>query len=271
MEQREQLLKSISDMLDETLDEYEKLQKADTECKDLKLQPDENGDMPKEAGQGAKDDFKGLKKDEEGEEKEKEKLDELKDVMEDEEKDEKEEKKEVEKKKKVKKAEECDEEEEEKKKKEEKEVKKADDDETFKDRVLKALLDLELIQEEDFSKSEDDDAKEEVIEKSEAEDKEEDLVKGRLDKVEETLTKLVDRLDDLAKRPVEKRRALDGLAAIRKSEEDGPKEEKTQLNKGQVLDKLLEKQQAGDKRVNQNLITKFEISGDLDLVKDIIQ
>lgn len=86
--EEQNLLKSISALLDETIKEVETLAKGEVSFSDLKLQSDENGEMAQEAKQPS-DDIQGLKKEEMPEE--------LKEKIEEKKEDDKEEEKEVEK------------------------------------------------------------------------------------------------------------------------------------------------------------------------------
>lgn len=246
----EELLKSISALLDETIEEYDRLSKADTEGKDLKLQADENGDMPKEAGQSV-DNFQALKKEEEKEEDKDEKKKEKKDE----------------------------------KGMDEKAMKSDDEDSKFEEKIIKCLLKLGILEEE----------KEEVVAKSEpmveaaaetapkAEEvvaepmvKEENELlaktQERLDKLEEKNKELQVKLEEIAKQPATSRKSVDGLRAIKKSDEDnGAGKASAEINKNQVLDTLVAKMTSGDKRITPNLVTQYELTGNYALVQNLME
>lgn len=261
--EEQELLKSISALLDETIKEVETLAKGEVSFSDLKLQPDEQGDMPANAGQPS-DDAAGLKKEDEEEKKEEEKEEEKKDEPKPFEGEEK--KEEVEKAIPEDLNEAKDEPKEEEKKDEKEEDKDEDEDEMPKfERMLgKAMLKMGLI------KKSEEEVPAEELQKSE---EEEDLLKTELkarDVKIEALTKTIEGLtkqvSDISSRPAP-RKAVTGLKAIAKSDSDMGTEP---LAKGQVLSKLLDLQKSGDKRVTPVLITKFEQTGDADLVKGLI-
>jgi len=262
--EKEQLLKSISALLDETIEEVERLSKGEVGFSDLKLQPKENGDMADQAGQGGADALDPMKKEDE-EAKEEPKAEESKEEPKSEEAavaaPAEEEKKE-------------DEKEDEKDEDKDEDEEDEDEDPKFKEfekNMMKVLAKFNLLPavEAPIAKSEEE-VVEEVKEEVKEEPKEEPLVKAqderieRLEKVIEGLTKSV---EDLAKRPVG-RKSVSGLKPIMKSEDGN---EQPAINKGEVLDKLIEAQRSGDKRVNPVLVAKFEQSGNMDLVKDILK
>lgn len=245
-ENREELVKSISTLLDETIAEVEQIMKGgDVKAKDESMQSDENGDMPKEAS-SIEDGMKSLKKEDED----------------------------------------CDESEDKKKKvmdedKKDEETKKSEDD-IFKEKLVKALEDLGLVEIEEETKESveksEDKAEGEKIAKSD-ESKEEELKKAlesrdnEIRDLKKALADLTGRVEKIAAIPFE-RKSISGLKPIRKSESDdaiGDGAKKESLNKNEVLDKLLDLQKSGDKRVTPILVAKFERSGDLQLVEDIIK
>ena len=257
---KDEMIKAISGLLDDTIAEVEKIAKGDVSFKDLKLQPEENGGMPEEAGSSS-DDFKSMKKEEEeseGLEKEiPEELDESKDDDDEKKKDKKD-----------------DEDEEEEACKSE----ESEDPEyvKFRSYLAKALKDLGWEQEEKVEKSEDESDSED-LEKSEDAEEGEDLKKAleardaEVKELRETVAGLTDTVEKMGRIP-QQRRSVSGLKPIRKSETDAESdgEQQQSLNKGEVLDKLLDLQKSGDKRVTPNLISKFELFGDESLVKDIL-
>ena len=253
--EKELLLKSISALLDETIEEVERLSKGDVSFSDLKLQPKEQGDMADLAGQGGADALDPMKKEDE-EAKEEPKKDE--EAMEEPKSEE------------AAVAAPVGEEKEEDKEEEDKDEDKDDEDEDespefkkFEENMIKVLVKLNVlpaVAPEAITKSED------VAEPKVEEDllaKAQDEKIERLEKVIEGLTKSV---EDLSKRPVA-RKSVSGLKPIMKSDDSI---EQPQMKKGEVLDKLIEAQRSGDKRVNPVLVAKFEQSGNMDLVKGII-
>ena len=258
VESRDEILKSISSLLDEAIGEYSNLCKAD-----YKIQPDENGDMPQKAGQEADDFIKPLKKEDE---KEEEKKDEV--VIPEEKKDE-------EKKDDDDKDDEKDEEKKDEEKKDEpvaemkkEEVKKAEDDDEkeygkFMKYFQKALLDLGLV------KDEEPVAEEAKIEKSVKEDV--SLLKSlgdKLEKLEEKLGKVNETIDKIASAPaLPTKQSLDGLTAIKKStDEEAPKG----ISKSDKLGKLLDMMKSGDKRITPQIIANYELFGHDETLKGIL-
>ena len=267
----QKLLKSISELLDETIKEVEGLAKGEVTFSDLKLQPNEQGGMAEEAKQPSEG-LEGMTK---------EMPEELKDKVEDKEEDKKDEDKkdeeapaEV-----VDKAipeglsEAKEDKDEEKPLEEEKKPEDKDEDDKEMEKFMrmfhKAMETLGFVQKSDSV------VEEPKIEKSEAkEEGKEDLLKTELlardekiDALQKTIEGLTKEVKDLASRPVG-RKSIDGLRPIAKSEDESGK---PALLKGQVTDRLLDLQKSGDKRVTPFLVTKFEQTGDMNLVKGLIE
>lgn len=281
---RETLVKAISGLLDETIAEVEKLTKGEVTFANLSLQPDEDGGMAAEAHSDA-DQFKQMKK-----EKEEEKKDEAKEEPKDEEKKDemekqippelseaKEDKKDDEKKDEAKPFEGKETKEEEEKEEEAKEAQKSEtadqEYEKFKAYLQKAMVELGFIEEELVEKSEE--AAEEEIEKVEAPAKDDEELKKaltvrdeKIGQLEKSVTDLTEKLEKVLRLPQE-RKALSGLKPIKKSDEDGAGTQP--VSKNDVLDKLLVAQKSGDKRVTPVIISKFELSGDYESVRDIVE
>jgi hypothetical protein len=278
--ERETLLKSISALLDETIEQYDSLQKAEGNP----LQPNANGDMAQIAGQGSSDAMDPLKKEDEEDEIE-EKKDDKKEDDKDEDKDkEDKDKKEnpfIESKKEemVEKADE-DEKKDEKKDEEKKDDKKDDDKEDADEKELekfmglmtKAMLRMGLIK-----SVEDLEIKEEVIQKSEEpkvepEKKDDELMKSLTSKIEGLEAKLAKteaEISKISQKPAHKKQSLDGLSVIQKSGDEVPAQ--NQMSKTAALEKLLNIQESGkNPMVTPILVTKFEQSGDFELLKGII-
>jgi len=274
MSNKQELLKSITSLLDDTIAEFEKACEEDVELTkgDVKMQPDENGGMTEIAGQAGDDAIKPFKKEEEKVDDKETSKDEDDDKEDDKEDDKKEDDEQLEK------------EDEDEQKDDEKEDEKEDENEPKDDEELekfmgllgKAMTRLGLIKSEEGEIVDSTETSEEKIEKRElkkSKDDSEDLKKsyeGKFDEMSKTIEKLTGKIDELSKRPVSGKKSLDGLTAIRKSEEDASTPDKG-LEKPQVLDKLLAKQQSGDNRVTPMLITKYEQSGDYNLVKEIFE
>jgi hypothetical protein len=262
--EKETLLKSISALLDETIEEVEKLSKGDVNFSDLKLQPKEQGDMADVAGQGGADALDPMKKEEK----------EAAPVT-----DEKQEEPKSEEAAAAAPAEEKKEEEKEEDKDEEEDEKEEDEDpEMVKFEALlgKCLAKLGYLSQapktEEVKKSEEAPAAEVKVEEKKEEPKE-DLVKAQSEKIEsleKTVADLTKTVEELAKRPVG-RKSVSGTGPGRLAKSEEGSEEQPAVNRGAVLDKLLDAQRAGDKRVNPVLVAKFEQSGDMNLVKDIVK
>jgi len=255
--EKTELIKSISSLLDETIAEVEKMAKGDVSFKDLKLQPDENGDMPKEAGSGS-DQFKSMKKEDE---------DDMYDKMSDDDK---------KKYKHKKKGKDMDYEE---------EAKKSDEEidpeyEEFKGKLSKALIEFGLLElddsEESVTKSEEEDDSED-LEKSDEDGEGDELAKAlesrdaEVKQLKQQIQGLTETVEKISRIP-QGRRSLSGLKPIMKSENDanGDGGSEQPLNKGEVLDKLIDMQRSGDKRVTPQLVAKYELSGDQRLVQEIL-
>lgn len=282
---REELIKAISSLLDETIAQVEEMAKGEVSFKELKLQSDENGEMASEAKQTS-DDFQGLKKEDEKEEEKKvaetevkkeelekqipAELSEAEDKKDEKKEDKKEEKKDEDKK------------EEKKDEEAEKACKKSEEDveyERIKGYIKKAMVEFGLLgdepKEEPVAKSEEVAVESTETTEEPSKDESEELKKAleardlRIDELTKTIEKLSEQVEKIGRMPVG-RKSLTGLKPLRKSEEDAMGGSDESLNKGEVLEKLLGMQRAGDKRVNQPLITKFELTGDPELVRDIL-
>lgn len=257
--EQELLLKSISDLLDETIKEVETLSKGEVNFSDLKLQPDEQGDMAGIAKQPS-DDAAGLKKEdeklpEELEEKVEDKEEEKKD-----DEDEKEEEPEVEKAIPEELSEAKDDEDKD-------EPKKDDEDEEELGKFCK-MLEKAMFRLGYIAKSEEAVVEEEVLAKSEEEEEAVDTRDEEVASLKKSVEDLTKTVKELSARPVSGRKSLSGLAPIAKSADDSVGGQP--LAKGQVINKLLDLQKSGDKRVNPMLVTKFEQTGDMELVKGLI-
>ena len=247
------LVKSISALLDETIKEVEALAKGDVSFSQLRLQPDENGGMPSEAGQSS-DDISGLKKEEMPEE--------IKEKMEEKEEDKEEDKEESKEMDKAIPEELSEAKEKEEDKEEDKEMDGDEDEkemEKFMRMMSKAMVRLGIAKSDSDSEPKAEEVKLEKSEETKSEG--EDLNKAQADKIE-TLTKEIEGLkktvDDISKAPVSGRRSLTGLKPIQKSEDEKGGQAATTLSKSQVIDKLFALQKSGDKRINPVLITKAE-------------
>lgn len=136
-----------------------------------------------------------------------------------------------------------------------------------------AALAEDFLQSENFSASEEDeDIDVDTLMKSAVNDvlgNYQHNTDDRLVKMEATLEKLTEVIDKFSRQPAGGKRSVGGWVPMRKSmlEEE---EQKPTLSKAQVIEKLLDLQKSGDKRVKPQLVAKYELSGDYNLVKDII-
>lgn len=90
----------------------------------------------------------------------------------------------------------------------------------------------------------------------------------RLSKMEEILATMSETLEKVARQPSRGHRSVSGLKPLQKSIH--PEDEAPTLSKSQVLDKLLDMQKSGKPGVTPQLVSKFELSGNMDLVKDLL-
>jgi hypothetical protein len=92
---------------------------------------------------------------------------------------------------------------------------------------------------------------------------------GEVTSLKSTIETLAKSLERLAKAPVGPRKSASGVSPVlRKSEAEA--EAPAKLNKSATLDKLMDLQKSGDKRVTSNLIIKYEMTGNDDLVKGLV-
>ena len=126
----------------------------------------------------------------------------------------------------------------------------------------------------DLKKSEDDEDEDEDVDlgalmKSTVEEVVTHATSERLSKMETVITTMAETLEKMSRQPAHGRKSVSGLQPLQKSAmEDMP--QRPTLNKSQALDALIVKQREGDKRVTQNLITQFELTGNPELVQDIL-
>lgn len=145
--------------------------------------------------------------------------------------------------------------------------------EKFTRMLGKAMAKLGFIQKSEGAPAEKLEKVEEVKLEEKKEEKE-DLAKSELkardekiESLQKTIEGLTKTVEEIAARPMG-RKAVTGLQPIRKPEEDGMGQT---ISKSQVIDRLLDLQKSGDKRVTPVLVTKFEQSGDMNLVKDLVK
>lgn len=242
IQDKEQLRKSIDELLNETMLEWEELRKSNT------LQSDENGDMPQLAGQ-SNDQFQNFKKEDESHSENKE--EDIKDMGDEEDKEDDD-----------KKEEEGDASE------ENKEMDKSEGDEIkeiVKSCLFEVMEEMGLIKaedkeedEEEKDKEEDDDKKEDFKEKFMKKSDNDNFAKSLVDKLDnlgDDMKKMQERIEELSRRPATGRRSVSGLQPIQKSE--GDKVGST-VNKQEALEALYDKMEKGDKRITPQLITQVE-------------
>ena len=135
-------------------------------------------------------------------------------------------------------------------------AKKSEINDQFRELLVKHLTELGFIEE----------VEDEPVAKSEADDEGSD----RFTRLEKSIGQLSERLKVLAESPATGRKSVDGLRAVRKSEDDiggGTPD----LDKNEVLGQLQTLMEKGDNRVNPLLITQYEVTGDPKLVEGIIR
>ena len=127
--------------------------------------------------------------------------------------------------------------------------------------------------EAELAKSDDEPEDEEIdlgaLVKSAAQDAVSQIADNRLNKMEETMASMAGMLEKMSRQPARGRKSVDGLRPLRKSLGEDDSQVPT-LNKMQVCEQLIKQQRDGDKRVTPQLVAQYEMTGNYELVKDIV-